>query len=288
MRRNKKGTFCVAYQIDDIDQQIIRSLQENGRKSNVDIARQVGMTEATIRKRLDRLFSERIVRPSVSLDLAQIGLGTGAMIALQVDLTYIGRIAEQLAHLPQVRSVRYTTGEYDLFIEAVFASNQDLLYFLTNALAAIKGIRKTSTFHVLKRIKDECQWTLPTPPSPRILIVDDDPDFVEATRIVLEATDFEVIAASSGDHALDLLQRSKPSLVIMDIMMQGVLDGLNASWQIQADPDLKDIPVLVVSSIADSDYAEMFPTEGHFPADRFLSKPVAPDVLLKEVKRFVT
>jgi Lrp/AsnC family transcriptional regulator for asnA, asnC and gidA len=277
----------VTYQIDAIDQQIIRSLQDNGRKSNVDIARQVGVTEATIRKRLDRLLSERIIHPAISIDLAQIGLGTGAMIALQVDLTFIGQIAEQLARLSQVRSVCYTTGEYDLFVEAVFASDQNLLYFLTNEIAAIDGIRKTSTFHILRRIKDECQWTLPVPPPVRILVVDDDPDFVEATRIVLEASGFQVVVAASGDNALDLLHRVKPAVIIMDIMMQGVLDGLNASWQIQADPELKNVPILVVSSIADSDYAEMFPTEGHFPADRFLSKPVAPDTLIKEVKRFV-
>lgn len=277
----------MAYQIDAIDQQIIRSLQDNGRKSNVDVARQVGVTEATIRKRLDRLLGERIIYPTVSTDLAQIGLGTGAMIALQVDLTTIGQIAEQLANLPQVRSVCYTTGEYDLFIEAVFASDQDLLLFLTNEIADIEGIRKTSTFHILRRIKDECQWQLPMPPLPRVLVVDDDPDFVEATRIVLEASGFQVVAAANGDTALALLRRGKPAVIIMDIMMQGILDGLNASWQIQADPDLKDIPILVVSSIADSDYAEMFPTEGHFPADRFFSKPVAPDKLIKEVKRFV-
>ncbi|MBN1581721.1 MAG: response regulator [Anaerolineae bacterium] len=277
----------MTYQIDVIDQQIIRSLQDNGRKSNVDIARQVGVTEATIRKRLDRLLSERIIHPTISTNLAQIGLSTGAMIALQVDLTFIGQIAEQLANLPQVRSVCYTTGEYDLFCEAVFASDQDLLYFLTNEIAAIDGIRKTSTFHILRRIKDECQWTLPTPSPTRVLIVDDDPDFVEATRIVLEASGFQVVAAASGDNALDLLHRVKPAVIIMDIMMQGILDGLNASWQIQADPELKNVPILVVSSIADSDYAEMFPTEGHFPADRFLSKPVSPDVLIKEVKRFV-
>lgn len=277
----------MSYQIDAIDEQIIRSLQDNGRKSNVEIAREAGVTEATIRKRLDRLLSEHIIQPTVSTNLAQIGLGTGAMIALQVDLTWIGQIAEKLARLPQVRSVCYTTGEYDLFCEAVFASDQDLLHFLTNDIATISGIRKTSTFHILRRIKDECQWTLPKAPPACVLVVDDDPDFVEATRIVLEASGFQVITAANGDQALELLRRVKPVVIIMDIMMQGVLDGLNASWQIQSDPDMSRVPILVVSSIAGSDYAELFPTEGHFPADRFLSKPVAPEVLIGEVRRFV-
>ncbi len=277
----------MVYQIDDIDRQIIHELQEHGRKSNVDIARQVGVTESTIRKRLERLLAAQVIYPTVCLNLSQIGLNTGAMIALQVDLTQIGRIAEQLANLEQVRSVCYTTGEYDLFVETAFDSDQDLLFFLTHAIAPIDGIRKTSTFHILKRIKSEHQWRLPTPLPPNILVVDDDPDFVEATRIVLEAAGFRVLAAHHGDAALELLQHNKPALIIMDIMMQGVLDGLNASWQIQADPDLKNTPILVVSSIADSDYAEMFPTDGHFPADRFLSKPVAPETLINQVRRLV-
>jgi len=275
------------YQIDALDQQIVRVLQSNGRKSNVEIAREVGVTEATVRKRLDRLLGEGIVRATASLDLARVGLGTGALIALQVDLARIGQIAEQLANLPQVRSVSYTTGEYDLFLEAVFASDQDLLHFLTSGIAAIQGIHKTSTFHILKRIKDEHQWILPTPPPPSILIVDDDPDFVEATRIVLETEGFEVVAAANGDEALAALQRHKPSLVIMDIMMKGVLDGLHASWQIQTDPELRNLPILMVSSITSSGYAEMFPTDESIPADNFLSKPVPPERLVQEIKRLL-
>jgi len=277
----------MSYQIDSLDQQIIRALQSNGRKSNVDIAREVGVTEATIRKRLDRLLSEGIIHITAHPNLARVGLGTGALIALQVDMALIGQIAERLANLPQVRSVRYTTGEYNLFLEAVFASDQDLLHFLTGDIAAVQGIRKTSTFHILKRIKDEHQWTLPTPPPPSILIVDDDPDFVETTRIVLEAEGFEVMAAANGDEALTTLRRSKPTLLIMDIMMKGILDGLHASWQIQADPALRDVPILMVSSITSSDYAEMFPTDENIPADNFLSKPVSPDKLVKEVNRLL-
>jgi Lrp/AsnC family transcriptional regulator for asnA, asnC and gidA len=277
----------MSYQIDSLDQQIIRVLQSNGRMSNVDIAREVGVTEATVRKRLDRLLGEGIVRTTACLDLTRVGLGTGALIALQVDLARIGRIAEQLANLPQVRSVSYTAGEYDLFLEAVFASDQDLLHFLTSDIAAIQGIRKTSTFHILKRIKDEHQWVLPTPPPPSILIVDDDPDFIEATRIALETAGFEVIAAASGDEALTALQGCKPSLIIMDIMMKSVLDGLHASWQIQADPELRNLPLLMVSSITSSDYAEMFPTDENIPADNFLSKPVPPDQLVQEINRLL-
>lgn len=277
----------MAYQVDDLDRQIIRILQEDGRESNVEIARLLGLSEATVRKRLDRLVSEHIIRPTVFPDLAHLGLETGTLVAFQVDLNRIGPIAERLANLPQVRSVYYTTGEYDLFIEAVFPSNRELLHFLTVEIAAIEGIRKSATFHILKRVKEQADWTLPRPPAPTILVVDDDPDFVQATRIVLESHGWAVLSAANGDEALSCLQHNRPDLVIMDIMMHGILDGLDASRQIQADPQLKNIPILVVSSIADSDYAEMFPTEGEFPADRFLTKPVAPEQLVAQVRRLL-
>lgn len=277
----------MSSQFDELDRQIICALQDDGRRTNVDIAREVGVTEATVRKRLDRLLGEGIIHPTAWLDLGHAGLNTGVVIALQVDLSMVGQIAEQLASLEQVLSVCYTTGEYDLFVEGVFGSDQELLHFLTSAVAPIPGIRKTSTFHVLKRVKSEYQWKLPAPPAPTILVVDDDPDFVEVASMVLKSIDVEVTAATDGDQALSILQSTRPALIIMDIMMKGVLDGLNASWQIQADPALRNIPILVVSSIASSEYAEVFPTEGRFPADQFLSKPVEPATLIKEVKRFL-
>ncbi len=273
--------------LDATDRQIIRLLQGNGRMSNVDIAREIGAAEATVRKRLERLINEGIIRITASVNLEQVGLDTMALIGLQVDLARIGGIAERLTGMPCVRSVYYTTGEYDLFVQAVFVSNQDLLHFLTDDLAAIEGIRKISTWHVLKRIQEVYHWRLPAPRLPGILVVDDDPDFLQIARIVLEAEGMAVQTASSGDEALNILHTHKPALVIMDVMMKGVLDGLNASWQIQTDPELRQVPVLMVSSIANSEYADMFPTEGDFPAASFLSKPIPPEKLVKEVHRLL-
>ena len=78
-----------------------------------------------------------------------------------------------------------------------------------------------------------------------------------------------------------------PELVILDVMMDSLLEGLNATWTIRADQELQSTPVLMVSSIASSEYAESFPTDEYVPIDNFLCKPVAPDKLLKEVKRLL-
>ncbi len=117
----------------------------------------------------------------------------------------------------------------------------------------------------------------------RILIVDDDPDFVEATRMVLESAHYEVISAADGNEGLRQVREAKPDLVILDVIMDTVLDGLNMSQQMAENPEQRGIPILMVTSIANSDYAALFPTDEYIHIDGFISKPVAPDTLLERV-----
>jgi Lrp/AsnC family transcriptional regulator for asnA, asnC and gidA len=274
--------------IDAIDRRIITLLQLDGRTSNVDIARAVGIAEATVRKRIERLLSEGTIRVAAIPALDRLGLEVETVIMLKVDLGRANQVAERLAAMKEVRSVKYTTGEYDIILEAAFSSDDDLLRFLTGRLAQINGIRATATSHVLKGIKQACDWLLPREGPPVILIVDDDPDFVEATRMVLEHAGYRVAAAVDGQEGIRAMRREQPDLVILDVMMSNVLDGLNASLAIRADQGLKRIPILMISSITSSDYAAMFPTDEYVPVESFLSKPVGPKQLLDEVGRLLS
>ncbi len=121
----------------------------------------------------------------------------------------------------------------------------------------------------------------------KILVVDDDPDFLEATRMVLEPAGHEVITATDGDEGLERSQQEEPDLVILDVIMSTVLDGLNMSQRMSQDPDQADIPILMVTSIANSDYRELFPTDEYIHIDDFVSKPIAPDDLLNRVERLL-
>jgi len=121
----------------------------------------------------------------------------------------------------------------------------------------------------------------------KILVVDDDPDFVEATRIVLENKGHDVISASNGDQSLEVIRAQKPDLVVLDVIMSSILDGLNVSQELQKDPEHKDIPIIMVTSIANTDYAELFPTDEYVHIDAFLTKPVAPDQLLAQIGRLL-
>jgi DNA-binding response OmpR family regulator len=120
---------------------------------------------------------------------------------------------------------------------------------------------------------------------PKILVVDDDPDFVEAMRLTLEPNGYAVVSAASGDEGLASLKAEAPDLVILDVIMATVLDGLQMSQRMRETA--KDVPILMVTSIANTDYAALFPTDEYIHLDGFLSKPVPPDVLLQRVEELL-
>lgn len=121
-----------------------------------------------------------------------------------------------------------------------------------------------------------------------ILVVDDDPDFVETTRLVLERAGYRVISAADGDEGLAVARAQKPDLVILDVIMKTVLDGLSMSQQMAQDPEQRRVPILMVTSIANSDYAALFPTDEYIHIDDFVSKPIAPAELLRRVDALLT
>jgi CheY-like chemotaxis protein len=124
-------------------------------------------------------------------------------------------------------------------------------------------------------------------PAATILVVDDDPDFVEIMRTILEANDYLVVTAANGDQALAQVKTHHPNLMLLDIMMSTVLDGLYVSEQLAQDPAARDMPVIMVSSIAETPYAEVFPMDQQPHMDAWLSKPVDPKVLLNKVGKLL-
>ena len=121
----------------------------------------------------------------------------------------------------------------------------------------------------------------------KILIVDDDPDFVEATRLVLEAEGHQVVSAVDGDQGLARARAEKPDLVILDVIMKTVLDGLSMSQEMAGDPRQAATPILMVTSIANSDYAALFPTDEYIHISDFASKPIAPKDLIQRVNKLL-
>jgi CheY-like chemotaxis protein len=122
---------------------------------------------------------------------------------------------------------------------------------------------------------------------PKILVVDDDPDFVESTRLMLEPNGYEVISAADSEEGLSKLAEEEPDLVILDVIMSTVLDGLSMSQQMNEVPEYKEVPILMVTSIANTDYAALFPTDEYINIHGFLSKPISADQLLGQIERLL-
>lgn len=119
----------------------------------------------------------------------------------------------------------------------------------------------------------------------KILVVDDDPDFVEVTRKVLEKHGYEVITATNGEEGLAKTRQERPDLILLDVMMSNVWDGVHMSDQLAEDPYLKKIPVIMVSSITGTPHAAFFPTDALLSVDGWISKPIAPEGLVEKVRR---
>ncbi len=122
---------------------------------------------------------------------------------------------------------------------------------------------------------------------PKILIVDDDADFIEATRAVLESNGYEVRKASSGEEGMALIREEKPDLVLLDIMMENILDGWYLSKAMLEDSDLIDIPIIICSGIIGTPHAGQIPTDEYLHARDWINKPVRFDVLLSKISKHI-
>ena len=122
----------------------------------------------------------------------------------------------------------------------------------------------------------------------KVLVVDDDPDFVEIISMVLKKEGYELDSAASGNQGLEKMRVSPPDILLLDVMMSGILDGVNVSFAMSEDPELATVPIVMISSIPDSPNADQFPTDEYVPISAWITKPVQPDSLLKTVKRLVS
>jgi len=118
---------------------------------------------------------------------------------------------------------------------------------------------------------------------PKILLVDDDPDLVAATKIVLE-TKYEVITATEGEEGLKKAKEENPDLIILDIIMP-VKDGFTAAEQIKKDPKLSEVPIIMLTSYAERKGETNIPVSKGMTleAEDYIEKPVKPEELLKRV-----
>jgi len=146
------------FELDIVDRKMIALLQKDGRIATQALARQVGISEVTARRKLRRLLSDGVVQIVAAVDPFQIGYESPVIIGLKVDRSQLDQIAGKLCAHPSIRYVGAATGNSDLIIELVAASNHDLAEFVLGYLSSIPGIVATETSLVLRIYKQSWDW----------------------------------------------------------------------------------------------------------------------------------
>ena len=123
---------------------------------------------------------------------------------------------------------------------------------------------------------------------PKILLIDDDVDFVEATKIVLEKEPYQIMVAHNGDEGVKKAREEKPDLILLDVIMP-VEDGFTAAEHLKKDSALSQIPVVMLTAFSSKGQETAIPRSRGFSLETedYLEKPVTPEQLLAKVKQYL-
>lgn len=142
--------------LDDTDRAIIEQLQQDGRLPYTKLGAAVGLSEAAVRQRVQRLLDAGVMQVVAITDPLSLGLRRMAMVAVRCEGD-LDIVAEKVAKLEKVEYVVVTAGSFDLLVEAVLADDEELLE-VVNRIRAVKGVRATETFVYLRLAKQTYAW----------------------------------------------------------------------------------------------------------------------------------
>jgi Lrp/AsnC family transcriptional regulator, regulator for asnA, asnC and gidA len=143
--------------LDRINRTIIEQLQQDGRKSYAAIAKEIGLSEAAVRQRVQRLLEANVMQVVAVTDPLTVGFNRQAMIGVRAggDLR---QVADKLAALEEVDYVVITSGRFDILIEVVCEDDEQLLRLLNDDIRAVDGVRDTETLVYLRLVKQTYSW----------------------------------------------------------------------------------------------------------------------------------
>lgn len=142
-----------AANLDELHLQIIDYLRHHGRAANTEIARHLGVSEATVRNRIQNLVSDNVIQIVAVTNPTKLGITIDVALGITCDPGAILATAEALAAMDEIRFISLVSGRYDIFAEGLFRTKEDLCIFLTDRLGSIPGVRKAEPLHQLRVIK---------------------------------------------------------------------------------------------------------------------------------------
>ncbi|WP_414690026.1 Lrp/AsnC family transcriptional regulator [Nocardioides sp.] len=146
--------------MDQVSKAIIEQLQQDGRRSYAAIGKVVGLSEAAVRQRVQRLIDSGVMQVVAVTDPLELGFARQAMVGIRVSGP-LEPVADALADLPEIDYVVITAGSYDLLAELVCESDDHLLSLISEKIRTIEGVVSTETFMYLQLRKQTYSWGVP-------------------------------------------------------------------------------------------------------------------------------
>lgn len=143
--------------LDDTSRAIIAELQTDGRKSYAAIGKAVGLSEAAVRQRVQRLLDAEVMQIVAVTDPLTVGYHRQAMVGLKVSGD-VEKVVEKLVAVEEIDYVVMTAGSFDLIVEVVVSDDEHLLRLLNETIRAIDGVTSTETFVYLRLAKQTYSW----------------------------------------------------------------------------------------------------------------------------------
>jgi Lrp/AsnC family transcriptional regulator for asnA, asnC and gidA len=143
--------------LDDLSKAIIEQLQEDGRRSYAGIGKAIGLSEAAVRQRVQRMIDAGVMQIVAVTDPLQLGFAREAQIGIRCTGDAV-KLAEKLADLPSVDYVVLTAGSFDIIVEVVCEDDDDLLEVLNTKIRTLPGVLSTETLVYLKLVKQQYNW----------------------------------------------------------------------------------------------------------------------------------
>jgi Lrp/AsnC family transcriptional regulator, regulator for asnA, asnC and gidA len=144
--------------LDDLDFEIIKQLQTDGRTSYTDISEELGITVGTVRNRVQRLIENQILKIVGVVNPFKTGSPSVTIFGIKVHLRNLDSVIKKLVAIPEVCFVAAATGVYDLYIEVITSSNEELYRVIKNNLSQIDGIESMESSLLLEIFKQSYDW----------------------------------------------------------------------------------------------------------------------------------
>ncbi len=148
------------FELDGLDRKLISELQKDAYRTHTELARCLGTSKTTVTRRMQRLLNNGVFRIVGVINPQKVGLGTSALIGLDVSLHNVDAVIEQLAARPEVNLITVVTGRYDIVISVTVNSAAELARFLRKEIASIDGVTESETLLALETMKQTHYLTI--------------------------------------------------------------------------------------------------------------------------------